>query len=827
MTKSTNMKIEFLGGASEIGASCMLLETGETAIIVDCGTRIKGDNPIPDLDSLTGKSIDAVLVSHAHTDHTGALPILHEAFPGVPIYMTPPTLELVTILQRDALRLMESALEREGELPFYTEKQVNSMLSMCIPIQHGDAVTVKDVVVGYHPASHILGASMIHVTTPAGEALFTGDYSVSSQRTVPGLIRPKVSADIIISEATYGNRLHSNRKTAEEKLIRKVNEVVTEEGIVLIPAFAIGRAQEVLLILQWAMQNKRMPQLPVYADGMVRAVNQVYSTHEKYASRSLRYKIRKSSNAFYTDYIHPVKSPDERKEILKKAPCIIVSSSGMLSGGPSAFYASELVKNEKNAILITGYQDEESPGRALLALAENKEKELKLGEETYEVKCKFDSYRLSAHADRMQMAGFTESFNPRTVVLIHGDAEAKKIMADSLTTKDIVIAEDGTVIERKYPLRRKKKPQEKGKETARLKITPEKAAALLGPATGEPVSLEILSQAWFGEKVEEKKRLELGHALVATGLAKFHEEKQDHLWPLTKRSPLAEPTPEEIALEEDLKKENPKGTLLEFCARRNMPAPEKLATLHKGRHVVELKVRLDDEILSSGVKDAHSERMAEQLAARELLSVIAERHAEEKVVSLSDEEIQRLKLENPKGKLLEFVMKHKLKQAVVEPVAVPVGFRCFAAWVSPDEKTFKTKVYQAKKAKEAEQACCEEMLEQITNWMKETESEQTSETAEKQESSAGKEQQASVKEARVLLNEMKQKKQVSDFGYELIERTGESHQPVFKMIAWAILNDGAKVQTKPAEAGSKKEGQKTVADDLLNMLSERERQSSK
>ena len=250
---------------------------------------------------------------------------------------TPPTIDLVAILLQDALRLMNGP-ERESELPLYSERQVEQLLAAFVPVKYHQSMRIKDVEVRWLPAAHILGAAMIQLKTPAGTVLFTGDYSISAQHTVPALGRPDFQADMVISEATYGERLHEDRKAAEERLLSQIREVVARGGRVLIPAFAVGRAQEVLLILKHAQRNGTLPEVPVFVDGMVRAVCAVYGKHGAYVSRQLVHEIQRSPHAFYTDTIQPVTRPEDRKRVLATSPGIIVASSGMLAGGPSLAY---------------------------------------------------------------------------------------------------------------------------------------------------------------------------------------------------------------------------------------------------------------------------------------------------------------------------------------------------------------------------------------------------------------------------------------------------------------------------------------------------------
>ena len=274
-----------------------------------------------------------------------------------------------------------NAPDRESEIPLYTEYQVDSLLQSMAPVKYHQPIQVGEIEIRWLPASHILGAAMILMKTPAGTILFTGDYSVAAQRTVPALGRPEFQADLVISESTYGERLHEDRNAAEERLLGQVGEVVNRGGRVLIPAFAVGRAQEVLLILKQALRSGILPNTPVFVDGMVRAVCDVYRSHAPFVSRSLAHEIRRTPHAFYTDSIQPVTRREDRARVLDTSPCIIVASSGMLSGGPSAGYCLELAKNPNDAILLTGYQDEESPGRALLDLARVEgPRELRLGQ---------------------------------------------------------------------------------------------------------------------------------------------------------------------------------------------------------------------------------------------------------------------------------------------------------------------------------------------------------------------------------------------------------------------------------------------------------------
>lgn len=611
----SDIKITFLGGAGEIGASCALLEVGNYRLLIDCGVRFDPRAPLPDLDRLTGKRLDLILVTHAHSDHTGALPVVHSAFPGVPILMTPPTIELVRILQKDALKLMDQAFAREGEIPLYQGPQVESMLEVARPIHHLDRYSVGDLDIRFLPASHILGASMIHITCPQGRVLFTGDFSVTAQKTVPALDHPPFPVDLLITESTYGARLHSDRKAAEAALVSNIGEVVMEGGRVLIPCFAIGRAQEVLLVVKQAIRQKKLPAVPVFVDGMVRYVCNIYTSHERYVSRTVA-QAGRHGHVFYDRHIQPVASPEERPKILATSPCVIIASSGMLSGGPSAFYAMHLAPCPRDAIFITGYQDEESPGRSLLSLAEKREENaaIRLQDQKVDVHCRFASYNLSAHADRMQICGLVAAFAPKTTVLVHGDTEAKQSLKDVLPCRDVEIGWDGLSVTRAYrDVRAREEP-------ATPDVSRERILNLIGEEPG-PFSVPAMAQSFCGRRLSRESLSLFASEVEATGILKRDDNRRS-LFKRVKEieSPQLDPEAERI------KRENPKGILNEMCLKHRLAHPQKfLAQKEDGRYYCKLTLAFGTESLETSQHAAKSKILAEQLAARELAEMLAPR----------------------------------------------------------------------------------------------------------------------------------------------------------------------------------------------------------
>ena len=451
------MNLRFFGGANEVGASSTLIEIEGVRLLVDAGIRMgtDQDSQLPDFSEFDKIGMpDAVLLTHAHTDHTGALPILHNMLSAdVKIYCTPATKAITKVLLEDSARRMERG-EEDDEALRYTLADVAAVLNRMEPVDWLKPIEVcSGVTATWIPAGHILGAAMIYIQSKYESILMTGDVSVTKQLTIPSLDLPSwcQKPDVMVMESTYGNREHKvSRKQEAKRLAADVAEVIAAGGKVLIPAFAIGRSQEVILILKDAIERKEIPEFSVYVDGMVRDANAVYTQHADELQRPLRRKAEQGDPLFYSDTIKKVESPDERESILAGAPCCIVASSGMLNGGISNYYARKLVSNPKNLIAITGYQAEGTPGRAIEDLSKQEILENRvwfLDDERFDVKCQVARYRLSAHADSGELLELVERVQPCKLFLVHGDSEARGALFKSACEKfphiDVKLPENG------------------------------------------------------------------------------------------------------------------------------------------------------------------------------------------------------------------------------------------------------------------------------------------------------------------------------------------------------------------------------------------------
>ncbi|WP_234124693.1 MBL fold metallo-hydrolase [Clostridium hydrogenum] len=418
------LNISFLGGAREVGASCILVKILEKNLLMDCGIRQGAAKDIlPDFSMIQESGgIDAIIISHAHMDHIGALPLISKEYPNARIYMNNMTKELMKVLLYDSLKIMNS---REAEIPLYAEKDVEAMLDRIFTINYQvEFEIITGIKLSFYPAGHIAGASGVYITSEEGSLFYSGDFSIFKQRSIEGAKIPKLRPDAAIFEATYGDKLHSNREIEEDRLIDVIKDCIQNNGKMLIPAFALGRAQEVLLIIKSAINKGKLPKVKIYVDGMIKNINRVYKSNPLYLKGSLGKKVLRGIEPFYDDNISPVENREEREKLFdSKETVVVISSSGMMTGGPSQSYGEKIAGMENGYIVITGYQDEEAPGRKLLNLLElpKEERTMEINSKKVPVKCTIEKVGLSAHADKSEIKALIQQLSPRNIFLVHGE----------------------------------------------------------------------------------------------------------------------------------------------------------------------------------------------------------------------------------------------------------------------------------------------------------------------------------------------------------------------------------------------------------------------
>jgi Cft2 family RNA processing exonuclease len=398
------------------------------------------------------------------------------------------------VMLADALKIMTRRAVEEMELPLYPETLVEGMLTQVRPLPVGESFrlpVLPGVTIHASRAGHIAGAVSLGFTASDGSIVVSGDISSTPQRTVIGATPPPMErCDLLVLESTYGGRLHPNRQAEETRLAQAVANGLAQGGHTLIPCFGLGRGQELLLVLQAAQEKGQIPEFPIYVDGLVRRVCSTYLLIPEALSPTLQRQIRKGYTPFTGRNVTFVRDERDRERILMGPPACILSSSGMLTGGPSVWYAARLATDPNASILITGYQDEESPGKRLLDLAEKKENTFELGGMKVEVRCQVAKYSLSAHADGGELAAYAAALKPHRVALVHGDQEARAALKGLLTNTDVVLPTEGVIVEKQ------EKRAGRSSRTASTSTARSVEALPQGIGKGEPFDYTHVEQLW-------------------------------------------------------------------------------------------------------------------------------------------------------------------------------------------------------------------------------------------------------------------------------------------------------------------------------------------
>ncbi|MEV7552647.1 MBL fold metallo-hydrolase [Amycolatopsis sp. NPDC089917] len=432
-----------LGGGTDIGGSCMLVSVGDVRILVDAGMRPKKpiDQAGPEhIDVALAESIDAIVITHAHNDHAGYVPALSAKYPNMPVICTPETAAILPTMWNDSVRVFDRArgdhAERDEPLvePPYGQAQVHAAQRRIREVQCGRTVEVADgVTIMLFPAGHILGAAGVVVSAGPNRITVTGDVSDLAQATVPGLVVPDSArgSNLLVIESTYCGHHGSNRDAEVEKFVRMVTETVGDSaatgGRVLVPAFALGRAQEVALTLR-----NRLPDVPVLIDGMAKDIAKIYEEQTAGTARPLE---------IYGEQVSAVRAWERQQLLRTFRRGVIVTTSGMLTAGPAVTWARSILPDPDAALLIAGYQDEDSPGFELLELAEaSRQATFVLDREELKVNSRVAKFGLSAHADRRGLSSIITEVGARDVMLVHGIASKQRDFADNLTRRGFSVA---------------------------------------------------------------------------------------------------------------------------------------------------------------------------------------------------------------------------------------------------------------------------------------------------------------------------------------------------------------------------------------------------
>ncbi len=427
------MKLYFYGAAQEVGRSCMMVRSANATVLIDAGIKLGEKEEYPIIPDRLLKGVDAIFISHAHLDHSGYLPHIFSAGYTGKVYATKPTLELINVLISDYMHISDPKnVTKEG---------LAKMRKSCQIIEFGETVRIKDISIKPLLAGHILGSAMLLISDGKSSVLYTGDINLTKTRLLEAADTRDLAADTLITESTYGARhdVMPAEETTAKKMMLDIKETIIRGGKVVIPAFAVGRGQEVLLLLDDYMNSGALPKVPIYIDGMINKAMRIHRHNVIYCRTELQRKILMSDfDPFKSSNFVPVLTRQQRGKVASsESASIIVTTSGMLTGGPVIYYLRKLAGNPQNRLVLVGYQADGTPGKALVDGA----RVVRLENATVEVRMTVNNYHLSAHADRPHLEALIKSVKSlKTVFLIHGEKGKIEELGANIRNKFRVIA---------------------------------------------------------------------------------------------------------------------------------------------------------------------------------------------------------------------------------------------------------------------------------------------------------------------------------------------------------------------------------------------------
>ncbi|MEK6892959.1 MAG: beta-CASP ribonuclease aCPSF1 [Nanoarchaeota archaeon] len=436
------VRITVLGSGRQVGRSCFLLQTPNSKVLLDCGINPAATEDsekfpylnLPEIGDLN--SIDAVILSHAHLDHSGLIPYLYKMGYKGPVYLTEPTRDIAALLTLDFIGIAY----KQASFPLYKAEDVKEMVRHSISLDFGEVTDITpDIRITLYNAGHVLGASQVHINI--GNGLHNLVYGADTKYAKTRLLDPAVNhfprVETLIIESTYGAKedILPPRQETENKFIEIAKAVIARNGKILLPELGLGHAQETVLRVEEAVRTGELPKVPVYIDGMIWDINAIHTAYPDFLSASVRNQIFQDNNPFVSDILKRIGSPVERQQVLEGGPCIIIATSGMLVGGASVEYFKNLADNPNNAIVFGCYQPIGSTGRQL----QEGHREVIIGKdngnEKISVKMQVETLNgLSAHSGRTELLQYVSRMipKPKKIIVNHGEVSKCLDLASSL-----------------------------------------------------------------------------------------------------------------------------------------------------------------------------------------------------------------------------------------------------------------------------------------------------------------------------------------------------------------------------------------------------------
>jgi KH/beta-lactamase-domain protein len=423
------VRLTYLGSGRQVGRSCLLLQTPNSKVLLDCGVDVasQGDERFPhfNIPEFNINEIDAVVISHAHLDHVGLLPYLYKMGYKGPTYMTWPSRDLAALTALDFI----GVAYKQAAQPLFSSKDIKEMVKHTVCLNFNEVTDIApDIRLTFYNSGHALGSAMVHLNIGNGlhNFLYTADYKYIKTRLLDPAIANFPRVESVLTEATYGAKedVLPPRIESEERLLDIVKKTIDRGGKVLIPELGLGRAQETMLIIEDAIKRGGLKEIPFYIDGMIWDINAIHTAYPDFLSSNVRTKVFQDQNPFTSPIFSRVGSSMERRKVIEGGPCVVLATSGMLAGGASVEYLREFAGNEKNSIVFVCYQGVGSLGRQVQEglketkmNSEGKEETVKINMEVHTIP------GLSAHAGRTEILSFFNNMRPKPkrIMINHGE----------------------------------------------------------------------------------------------------------------------------------------------------------------------------------------------------------------------------------------------------------------------------------------------------------------------------------------------------------------------------------------------------------------------
>lgn len=430
------VRVSFLGGGRQVGRSCLFLQTPESKVLLDCGVNVAADEansyPILDAPEFSLEKLDAVILTHPHLDHSGFIPWLYKMGYKGPLYCVAPTRDISALLALDYI----GVAQKEAKKSLFSARDVKEMVKHTICLEYEEVSDITpDIRITLYNAGHTLGSSMIHLHIGNGlhNLLYTGDLKYLRTQTLePAVVRfPRL--ETVIIESTYGSKedILPSRKSCEVELINYIKKTILRGGKCLIPVLGVGRSQEVMLILEKAVREGALDKIPIFVQGMVWDVTAIHTGYPDFLNKNVRKNIfHRDANPFLSPIFKWVGSRKEQEQIIEEGkPCVIMATSGMMTGGSSVEYFKKLADNPKNSMVFVCYQGEGSLGRRI----QNGEKDIiipgGIKAETVKVNLEVNTIAgLTGHAGRNELTRFIYNLDPKPKKIIVNHGESSKCL---------------------------------------------------------------------------------------------------------------------------------------------------------------------------------------------------------------------------------------------------------------------------------------------------------------------------------------------------------------------------------------------------------------